>query len=328
MLIFPVDDISKRVSAKDLLIVSKIMRRAPPIAPSDEGLRVHRLALARLLLTCASDLGYPEAQMFWAEETLSNSQYPKEEADKALRLLTDLGGQAVQPSTERRQASPDAPPPIAARANFLLGQYLWAAGEMVESTQQRKNLRDRALAHFERAGEQGHGQAYFVLGQKYRAQGQAAKAQAAYEKAHAAGNAEATFMLAQSTKDESKRKTLLATAAGGGSLSAAHNLGEVYRQSGQDALAIEYYTLAARAGVFISQSNLAELYLKRGDFDKAEHWFMAVSKAPEGNVKKGTRSKDDVASFAKTRLEQMQQSQAYIDHQNAKTKGGGSCIVM
>ncbi|ORY84963.1 hypothetical protein BCR37DRAFT_386296 [Protomyces lactucae-debilis] len=319
---------------QDVFIVAKIMRRAPPL--QDKQLQSCRMVLSRRFMLWAADAGYPEAQLFWSEEVMSQNNVPTGVRDKALKLLTNIGRQAVPraESVPLKSLRPtDTVFPVSARANHLLGRYLWAAGDLTKTTTKRDECRDRAMQHLERAGEEGHAEAYVYMGVFNRRAGKARMSKRAFEKAHALGSALGTWLLARATSDTKLRTSLLAEAVGLGSHHAAYDLGHMYRKQGQDALAIEYYTMAAEADVQPAQANLAELLVKQGEFDEAEKWFIRASvvRAPDPKKETRTGQDGDISFHSQRRLEQMRKTQVYNDYQRAKQKKldeGGSCTIM
>lgn len=235
-------------TSDDLLIISKIIRRAPRIA--DASTLKQRLDLARELCEVSAIMGNPDAILFWSEEILRSGRSSASDRERAMSRLTQL-------ATQKN-----------GKANLLIANEIYSLGQ-----------EKQAMKAYRLAGEQGIPEAYTKLGRILRQQGYHRQSVAAFQLAADAGEPNAQFMMSTFSTNEHEKIQYLQKAASNGKEEAAHNLGELYRKKGQTALAKEYLLVAAQKGFQVSQMNLAGLLRTEKDFAGAELWYAAAIRA-------------------------------------------------
>lgn len=236
-------------SSDDLLIIAKIMRRAPRL--QDKVLSKQRHQLAQDICHISAVMGNIHAMLFWSESVLRSVTSIDSERSEAMTMLTNLA--------QKQQNG---------KANYLIANELYSLGE------ERK-----AMKAYRLAGEQGVAEAYTKLGRILRQQGYHKNSIGAFRLAAVLGEPNAQFMMSTFSNSESEKISYLQKAAANGKEEAAHNLGEIYRRKGQDKLAKEFLETAARKGFQISQMNLASLLRKEKDFSGAKFWYAEAIKA-------------------------------------------------
>lgn len=238
------------LTSDDLLLVSKILRRAPKL--SDHRLQQSRLKLAKLLMRKSSELGNEPATLFLSEQILRATTSSKEERAEALHKLSSLA-QTLTGSS--------------GKANYLLANELYSIGRVQQATKA-----------YRLAGEQGVPEAYTKLGRIYLESKLLEHAKEAFQLGANAGECNSQFMMSTLVHETAERVRYLTTAASNGSTEAAHNLGEHYRRQNDHTLAKEYLSIAATKGFQPSQMNLASLLLEARDYASARRWYQAAIK--------------------------------------------------